>query len=82
LTIDAIRSGGLSLAGVIINGYDEKTKDLAEKTSAVIVQEFGKVKIIVTVPFDDTTNIEKCIIGQKVIKVLQNIDWLKIIEQK
>lgn len=78
LTIDAVRRAGLSLAGVIINGYDEATKDLAEKTNAAIIKEVGKVKIIATVPFDDKTNIEKCVIGQKVIKALQNTDWLKI----
>lgn len=79
LTIDAIRSAGLSLAGVIVNGYDE-TGGLAEKTAAAIIQEIGKVRIIATVPFDDTTNTEKCIIGQKVLNALQNVDWLRMIE--
>jgi dethiobiotin synthetase len=77
LTIDAIRRARLSLAGVIINGYDE-TGDFAEKTNAEIIAKVGKVKIIAIVPFDDKTNIEKCVIGQKVIKALQNTDWLKI----
>ena len=81
LTIDAIRRAGLLLAGVIINGYDEKTKNLAEKTNAAIIKESGKVEIIATVPFDNTTNMEKFIIGQKILKNLQNINWLKIIEQ-
>ena len=78
LTIDAIRRAGLSLAGIIINGYDEKTKDVAEKTNAEIIKKLGKVKIIATVPFDDKTNMKKCIIGQKVLKALRNIDWTKI----
>ena len=82
LTIDAIRRSGLSLAGIIINGYDEKTSDLAEKTNAAIIKEVGKVEIIAVTPFDNTTNMEKCIIGQKVTNILQSIDWLKIIEQK
>ena len=82
LTIDAIRRSGLSLAGIIINGYDEKTSDLAEKTNAAIIKEIGKVEIIATVPLDDTTNMEKFIIGQKITNILQNINWLKIIEQK
>jgi dethiobiotin synthetase len=82
LTIDAIGRSGLSLAGIIINGYDEKTSDIAEKTNAVIIKEIGKVEIIAVVPFDDTTNMEKFIIGQKVTKILQGVDWLKIIEKK
>ena len=78
LTIDAIRRAGLSLAGIIINGYDEMTKDYAEKTNAEIIKKLGKVKIIATVPFDDKTNMKKSIIGKKVLKALRNIDWLKI----
>jgi dethiobiotin synthetase len=81
LTIDAIRQAGLLLAGVIINGYDEKTKNLAEKTNAAIIKESGKVEIMAVVPFDDTTNMKKFVIGQKILKNLQNINWLKIIEQ-
>jgi dethiobiotin synthetase len=118
LTIDAIRRSGLLLAGIIINGYDEKIGDLAEKTNAATIKKIGKVEIIAVVPFDpapivpssnqakinstgversdsdfaaarnnrcgvdDTTNMEKFIIGQKVTNILQSIDWLKIIERK
>jgi dethiobiotin synthetase len=82
LTIDAVRSAGLSLAAVLINGYDESTKDPAEKTNAEIIEKFSKVKIIVIVPFDDTTNMEKFFIGQKILNALQSIDWTRMIEQK
>ena len=78
LTIDAIRRAGLSLAGVVINGYDEKTKDFAEKTNAKIIKKLGKVKILAVVPFDDKTNVKKFIIGQKVLKSLKKVNWLKI----
>ncbi|MGA2915768.1 MAG: dethiobiotin synthase [Sedimentisphaerales bacterium] len=78
LTIGAVRRAGLLLAGVIINGYDEKTKDVAEKTNAEIIKKLGRVKIIAVVPFDDKTNMKKFIIGQKVLKALQKIDWTKI----
>jgi dethiobiotin synthetase len=78
LTIDAVRRSGLLLAGIIINGYDEKASDLAEKTNAATIKEIGKVEIIAVVPFDDATNMEKFIIGEKVLNALQKIDWLKI----
>jgi dethiobiotin synthetase len=80
LTIDAIRRAGLSLAGVVINGYDEKTKDFAEQTNARIIEKLGKVKILAVVPFDDKTNIEKCIIGRKILKTLRKVNWLKLIK--
>jgi len=78
LTIDAIRRSGLLLAGVIINGYDEKTKDFAKKSNAKIIEKLGKVKILAVVPFDDKTNMKKFIIGQKVLKSLKKVNWLKI----
>ncbi|MDD5011525.1 MAG: dethiobiotin synthase, partial [Phycisphaerae bacterium] len=80
LTIDAVRRAGLSLAGVVINGYDEKTKDFAEQTNARIIEKLGKVKILAVVPFDDKTNIEKCIIGRKILKTLRKVNWLKLIK--
>ncbi|PKL46133.1 MAG: dethiobiotin synthase [Planctomycetes bacterium HGW-Planctomycetes-1] len=78
LTIDAVRQAGLSLAGVIINGYDEKTKDFAEKTNTRIIQKLGKVKILTVVPFDKKTNMKKFIIGRKILKSLKKVNWLKI----
>ena len=78
LTIDAVRSAGLLLAGVVINGYDEKTKDFAEKTNAKMIEKLGKVKILAVVPFDDKTSMKKFIIGQKVLKALKKVNWLKI----
>lgn len=73
LTIDAVRRAGLLLAGVIINGYDETTKNYAEKTNAEIIKKLGKVKIIAVVPFDNKTNMRKFIIGRKILKILKNI---------
>lgn len=78
LSIDAIRQKGLSLAGIIINGYDKKTKDFAEKTNAAIIKKLGKVKILAIVPYDKKVNIEKKTTGQKVIKVLQKVNWFKL----
>jgi dethiobiotin synthetase len=78
LTIDAIRSAGLLLAGVIINGYDETTKDFAGKSNARVIAKLGEVKILAVVPFDNKTNMKKFIIGQKVLKNLKKVNWLKI----
>ncbi|MDD5134779.1 MAG: ATP-dependent dethiobiotin synthetase BioD, partial [Phycisphaerae bacterium] len=79
LTIDAVRAANLPLAGVIINGYDENTKDFAEKTGPAVIEETGRVKILAVVPFDKQTNAEKGIIGDAVLNALNKIDWQKII---
>jgi dethiobiotin synthetase len=78
LTIEAVRRKGLLLAGVIINGYDEKTVDFAEKTNAEIIKKLGKVKILAVVPEDRKTDIAKNIVGRKVINALRKVDWFKI----
>jgi dethiobiotin synthetase len=78
LTIEAVRRAGLLLAGAVINGYDEKTKDYAEKTNAAIIKKLGKVKILAVVPYDKKVNIEKKKISQKVLNAMRKVDWLKI----
>jgi len=78
LTIEAVRQKGLLLAGIIINGYDEKTIDYAEKTNAELIKKLGKVKILAVVPYDKKVNMVKNLIGQKVMNALRKVDWLKI----
>jgi dethiobiotin synthetase len=82
LTIDAIRSCGLPLAGVVISGYDKAKADFAEQTSPGCIAETGKTQILAVVPYDNQTNIEKGIIGNVVLDSLIDIDWIRIIEQK
>ncbi len=78
LTIEAIRQKGLSLAGIVINGYDDATKDYAEKTNAEIIRKLAKVRILAVVPFDKKINIAKKIISSKAFEVLRKVDWLKL----
>jgi len=82
LTIDAVRSCGLTLAGVVISGYDKAKADFAEQTSPDCIAEAGKTQILAVVPYDNQTDIEKGIIGNIVLNSLNDIDWLGIIEQK
>ncbi|MEN6386695.1 MAG: dethiobiotin synthase [Phycisphaerales bacterium] len=78
LTVEAVRQKGLLLAGIVINGYDEKTVDYAEKSNAVIIKKVGKVKILAVVPYDKKVNVEKKIVSQKVLNALRKVDWLKV----
>ncbi len=82
LTIDAIRSANLPLAGIIISGYDESKADYAERTGPAVIAEVGRTQILTVVPYDYQTNIEKGIIGDIVLDSLSDIDWLKIIERR
>ncbi len=82
LTIDAVRSAHLPLAGVVISGYDESQTDFAQQSGPAVIAEVGRTQILAIVPFDHETDIEKGIIGDIVLDSLTEIDWLRIIEQK
>ncbi|MFA6187080.1 MAG: dethiobiotin synthase [Phycisphaerae bacterium] len=82
LTIDAVRSANLPLAGVIINGYDESRADFAWQSAPAIIADIGKTQILAVVPFDDRTNTEKGIIGDSIIAGLSDVDWVKIIYER
>ncbi|MFA5292283.1 MAG: dethiobiotin synthase [Phycisphaerae bacterium] len=80
LTIDAVRSSGLPLAGVVISGYDMAKADFAEQSAPACIAKVGKTQILAVVPYDNQTNIEKGIIGNIVMDSLNKVDWSKIIE--
>jgi dethiobiotin synthetase len=82
LTIEAIRSANLPLAGVIINGYDDSKADFACQSAPAIIADIGKTQILAVVPFDDRTNIENGIIGDSIIASLSDVDWIKIIYER
>lgn len=82
LTIDAVKSVNLPLAGIIISGYDESKADYAEQTGPPVISEVGETQILAIVPYDYQTNIEKGVIGDIVLDSLSDIDWLKIIERR
>jgi dethiobiotin synthetase len=78
LTLEAVRRKGLLLAGIVINGYDEKAKDYAEKSNAEIIKKLGKVRILAVVPYDKKSSVEQKMLGRKTINALRTVDWLKV----
>src|SRR4030042_3038001 len=82
LTIDAVRSVNLPLAGVVISGYDESRTDFAQQSAPAVIAQTGRTQILSGVPFDHETDIEKGIIGNIVLDSLSEVDWLRIIEQR
>lgn len=79
LTIDAVCDAGLTLAGIVINGYDESKAGPAERTGAQIISQCRNVKTLAIVPHDAAVNIRDGIIGEQVIDALDNVEWDKII---
>ncbi|MEN8262095.1 MAG: dethiobiotin synthase [Nitrospirota bacterium] len=55
LTIEALRSNGLSVAGVIINCAVKSGKGLSEKTNPEVIEKLGGVPVLGSVPHDNNT---------------------------
>ncbi len=54
LTIEALRSKGLSVAGVIINCSIKSGKGLSEKTNPEVIEKLGCVPVLGSVPYDNS----------------------------
>ncbi|MCD4830771.1 MAG: dethiobiotin synthase [Anaerohalosphaeraceae bacterium] len=79
LTINAVRGAGLTVAGVVINGYDESVADFAVETAPEVIAKAGNVTILAVVPLDAEASVEEIRPSQIVEDVLGEIDWQKII---
>ncbi len=75
LTVDAVQSAGLHVAGLVINGYNAVTADIAEETVADILRTWAKVPILAVVPKDPRSSVEKGLLGQVVLDALIDNDW-------
>ncbi len=78
LTIDAVRSKNLSIAGVVINGYDISKAELAETTAAQVIAHCGNVDILAVVPFDEMVDVEQGRLDEMVIESLADCDWARL----
>ncbi len=80
LTLQAVRTAGLPLAGVVISGYNAATADLAEETAGAIIAEVGKTSILAVVGQDADSSVEEMKLGNMVLAGLGECDWKSLIE--
>jgi dethiobiotin synthetase len=50
LTIEALRSRGVTIAGVVINRYPTDTPDTATETNPTAIEKWGKIPVLCVVP--------------------------------
>lgn len=77
LTVDAVRSAGLRVAGVVISGYRSETASIAEQTAGEVIERFGNVKVLRVVDYDKDCDTERGSTGS-IIEQLQGIDWVRL----
>ncbi len=82
LTIEAIHSAGLNLAGVVINGYDELNDNIVQRTNPGIIEQFGKTRVLAIVPKDEQTDIKQGMLGEAVLQAVSAVDWVAIAKNR
>jgi len=80
LTIEALRAAGLSLAGVVLNGYDETKADYAQMTNPAVIAEIGRVKILSIAPYDQAADVATGSLGDYLTEALSEFDWKSLIK--
>jgi dethiobiotin synthetase len=79
LTLQALRSRNIPIAGVVINRYPTDTPNLAEETNPRAIEKWGKVPILAIVP---DTPIPKTIsphpIPAAILDSLRLVDWPRL----
>jgi dethiobiotin synthetase len=78
LTIEAVRSAGLPVAGIVISGYDAQTADVAEETAPCVICNFSQTNLLAIVPLDEQSSVEEGRLGAAVTEALAIIDWQQL----
>ncbi len=79
LTIEAAKTRGLRVAGIIINSYVADTASVAEETNPAAIERASGVKVLAIVPRDLETNVARGVVGQDVLFALEQIDYEAIL---
>lgn len=78
LTIEAVRSAGLPVAGLVISGYNAAEADIAQETAPDVICSFAQTNILAIVPFDEDSSVEQARLGPAVTESLSLADWLTL----
>jgi len=79
LTLDAIRTAGLTVAGLVVNGYEAANASIAEETVCDVLTEWGRAPILAVVPRDPGSDVESGRLGEAVVAALGTCDWQALI---
>lgn len=82
MTLKICRDRGLSVAGVVVNGYRPEQASLAEETNPRVIKEVGNVEILAVIPYDKGTCVKTGQLGNDVATVIQGLDWREVVDEK
>ena len=72
LTIGALRSAGVEVAGVVINRYPAENAGLAEETNADAIEKWGGVPVLCLVPDEP---VQRASIPVEIADAVDRVDW-------
>ena len=79
LTVEAARSRGLVVAGIVINRYNRDTEDVAQLTAPDEIQRATGVPVLCLVPDDPTTDFARGEVGQDVLAAVHQMALMDIL---
>ena len=78
MTIDCVRAAHLTIAGLVINGYDATKAAVAEDTAGEVIARQSGVPVLAVVPFDEGVDIGQPSLGETIVGSLLDCDWAKL----
>ena len=72
LTVDALRTAGVSVAGVAINRYPAENAGVAEETNLRAIEKWGRVPVLCVVPDEAVAGAG---LGENVVAAINPVDW-------
>jgi len=81
LTLEALRSRGVKVAGVVINRYPPDKASVAEETNPRVIEKWGKTTVLAIVP-DEPISLVHGIpaIPRGIQAAIAAVDWLRLAE--
>lgn len=78
LTLAALRSRGVNIAGVVINRYPTDTPSAAEETNPRAIEKWGKVPVLCVVPESPmATKLSAPPIPDAIAEAIGRVDWMR-----
>jgi hypothetical protein len=76
LTVNALRSAGVCVRGVVINRYPTDTPDTATETNPAAIQKWGKTTVLCVVPDERFT---QPALPAGVVAAINGVDWQQMV---
>jgi len=80
LTVNQCRQRGLSIRGIVINGYRAETADIAQETNTRVLAELSGAPVLTVMPYEKSTCVERGLLGEEVSAAVGLVRWGDLID--